>query len=273
MSVIDSPGAGPADAAGPAVEPPSLRPWFRRNPLIVLLGGVLVVVGNYFLGLIAIVLLAGDRTRDIPSRIGGAVLVFSWMFVWTLPGVSPYVGFTLFAIAAYYLLRSAWLRRRGDVPLGWRLPAALGAGAAVLAVVGLAPYGVRTSGFDEDEAARRVLAARTAGTDRQVTRADFATYGGLAFQEDFEPVDAAQRLVAAARFRFTNAPIYYVVLFEENSTTKRTGDGEPCFSASETLTIHGITGDVVNLGRHDALEEDGGCLRLLRGTRAELEPV
>lgn len=255
-----------AVAAGP-------RPWFRRNAFIAMLGGVLVVVGNFFLGLIAVVLLAGDRTRDRDSRIGGAVLVFAWMFTWTLPGVSAYVGFTLFSIAAYYLLRSAWQRRGGRSRLGWRSTAALGAVAAVLAGVGLVPYGVRTSGFDEDDAARRVLAARESGTARQVTRGDFLTYGAISFQDDFRPIDADQRIVAKARFRFTNAPIYYVVLFEQNPKTAVTGDGEPCFSSSETLTVHGITGEVVNLGRQDALAEDGNCLRLLKGTRTELEPV
>jgi hypothetical protein len=252
---------------------PGPRQWYRRNPFLAVIGGVLVVVGNYFLGLIAVVLLAGDRTRDTESRIGGAVLIFAWMFIWTLPGASPYAGFALLAIAAWFLLRSARRRASGDVQVGWRAPAILGLAAVVGAVLGLVPYGVRSAEFDADAAVDRVLSARERDSDRPVRPADFAVYGGLAFQDDFSPIEPAQRLVAAARFRFTNAPIYYVVLLEQNPTTASTGDGEPCFSASETLTVHGITGEVVNLGRQDAREEDGRCLPLLRGTRADLEPV
>lgn len=255
------------------MDPAAARRWYRRNPFLGFTGGVLVVVGNYFLGLVAVVLLAGDRSRDLESRIGGAVLIFAWMFIWTLPGASPYAGFALLAIATWYLLRSARRRATGAIPAGWRAPAVLGLAAAVLGIVGLVPYGVRPAEFDEDTAVAKVLAAREEGTVRRVRPADFVRYGGLAFQDDFEPVDPAQRLVAAARFRLTNAPIYYVLLLEQHPTTALTGDGEPCFTASETLTIHGITGDVVNLGRQDAVEEDGGCLPLRRGTREDLEPV
>lgn len=262
------PGHEPVDQTGRAG-----RAWYRRSAFIAMLGGVLVVRGNFWLGLIAIVLLAGDRTRDLAVRIGGSVLIVAWMFTWTLPGVSPYVGFTLFSIAAYYLLSSARSRHRGEVAHGWRAPLALGAASVVLAVVGLVPYGVRSRGWDEDAAARRARAARAAGDDRRVARGDVLVYGAGAFQDDFDPVDAQHRLVEPARFRFTNAPIYYVVLFEENDETRRTGDGEPCFVASETLTVHGVSGEVVNLGRYDAVEEDGFCLPLLRGTRDHIEPI
>ncbi|HVE62962.1 MAG TPA: hypothetical protein VNB94_04080 [Mycobacteriales bacterium] len=258
----------PPDAVGPPQ-----RAWYRRNAFLTVIGGVLVVIGNFFLGLIAVVLLAGDRTRDADSRVGGAVLIFAWMFIWTLPGASPYAGFALLGIAAWFLLRSARRRATGAVRAGWRTPAALGVAATALAVLGLVPYGVRSADFDADTAVTKALAARANGDDREVRPADFAVYGGLAFQEDFDPIRPAQRLVAPARFRFTNAPIYYVVLLQQNPTTASTGDGEPCFSASETLTVHGITGQVVNLGRQDARAEDGTCLPLLRGTRDDLAPV
>lgn len=264
MTTPEQPG-GQAD--------PSERRWFRSNPFLILTGGLLVVIGSYFLGLIAIVLLAGDRSRDTESRIGGAVLIFSWMFIWTLPGASPYAAFSLLAIAAYFLGRSAWQRRRGSVRAGWRVPAGLAVGAAALGVLALVPYGVRSSEFDADEAARRVVAGRSDGTSRQVRPADFLVYGELAWQDDFRPVEASQQLVATARLRFTNTPIFYVVLFEQNPKTARTGDGEPCFSSSETHSVHGLSGEVVNLGRLEANDEDGGCLQLPRGTRADLEPV
>jgi len=265
-TVLDRPdGEPPGASAG--------RPWFRSNAFLAVVGGLLVVAGLYILGLIAIVLLAGDRTRDRESRVGGAVLIFAWMFTWTLPGASPYMAFTLLGIAAYFLGRSAMRRRAGEVRAGWRSPAALAAVAVVAAVAGLVPHGIRSSGFDADEAAAKVLAAREDGTARRVSGSDFPIYGGQSFQDDFRPIDAAQRLVAAARLRFTNTPMYYVVLFEQNDETKLTGDGEPCFSASETHSVHGLSGDVVNLGRQDAREEDGGCLPLLKGTKRELEPV
>lgn len=260
-----------------AVERTATRParsWFRSNGFIAFLAIPWPYLGFFFLGFIAIVLLSGDRSRDLPSRVGGSVLIFAWIYAWTLAGfVTPYVGFTVFGIAAYYLATSARRRRSGDAPGGWATPAVLAATATALAVVGLVPHGVRSARFDADEAATRVLAAREAGTARTISTSDVLVYGARALQDEFEPVEAEQRLVEPARFRFTNAPIYYVVLFEQNPETARTGDGEPCFSASETLTIHGISGDVVNLGRQDAREEDGGCLPLLRGTRADLEPV
>ena len=267
MSTIEQPAAG-APAA------PRSRSWFRSTAFIAFLAIPWPFLGFYFLGFIAIVLLSGDRSRDLASRIGGSVLIFAWIYTWTLAGfVTPYVGFTVFGIAAYYLLSSAQRRRRGALRGSWAAPAALGAIAVVLAVVGLVPHGVRAARFDADEAAERVIAARDRGTARKISSSDVLVYGARALQEDWAPIDAAQRLVEPARFRFTNAPIYYVVLFEESSEAARTGDGEPCFSASETLTIHGITGEVINLGRQDAREEDGGCQPLLRGTRADLEPV
>lgn len=265
--------ASTSSPATPAAPSATQRRWYRTNAFLSFTGGVLVVIGNFFLGLIAVVLLAGDRSRDTESRIGGAVLIFAWMFTWTLPGASPYAAFALLAIAAWFLLRSARNRATGAVAGGWRSPAVLGFAAAALAVLGLVPYGVRSPDFTSDEAVTRALAARASDADREVRPADFLVYGQLAFQDDFAPVDPAQRLVAKARFRFTNAPLYYVVLLEQNPTRALTGDGEPCFSASETLTVHGITEDVVNLGRQDALDADGGCLRLLRGTREDLEPV
>ncbi len=268
MASTDLDLAEPADAVRPVG-----RAWYRRNAFLVVIGGLLVVIGNYFLGLIAVVLLAGDRTRDADSRIGGAVLIFSWMFIWTLPGASPYAAFALLGIAAYFLLRSARRRVSNQIAGSWRMPALLGLLAFGLAVFGLVPYGIRSARFDENAAVTRALAARLDGSARPVRPADFAVYGDLAFQDDFAPIEPAQRLVATARFRFTNAPLYYVVLLEQNPTTASTGDGEPCFSASETLTVHGITGKVVSLGRQDARAQDGRCLPLLRGTRVELKPV
>ncbi len=255
------------------LEPPSLRPWYRRTPFLVFTGGVLVVVGNYFLGLIAVVLLAGDRTRDPDSRIGGAVLIFAWMFTWTLPGASPYVAFALLGIAAAFLGRSALARRAGRIDREWRGVAALAAVAALLAVLSLVPYGVRSSRFDADEAAAKVLAARVDGTSRDVGPGDFPVFGALAFQDDFRPITPSRQLVAPARLRFTNTPIYYVVLFEQNPNTALTGDGEPCFSASETHSVHGLSGEVVHLGRQDARKKDGGCLPLPRGTRTDIEDL
>ena len=274
---IDDPvdgGGRDSDPGGPADPPAGSRRWFRTNTFLAFAGGVLVLLGNQFLGLIAVVLLAGDRTRDRSSRIGGAVLVFAWIMTWGPSGApSPYASFALFAIAAVFLGQSTRQRRSGDVPGGWRAPAGLAAAAGALAVLALVPYGMRGSAFDEDAAVERVLAARADGSARRVRPADFAVYGRLAFQSDFDPVQASQRLVAPSRLRFTSAPIYYVVLLEQNPTTKLTGDGEPCFSASETHTVHGRSGRVVNLGRVDALKDDGGCLQLPRGTRSELEPI
>ncbi|HVF20374.1 MAG TPA: hypothetical protein VNA14_09040 [Mycobacteriales bacterium] len=260
-------------AEAPASAASARRPWFRSNAFLVFAGGLLVVLGLFFLGLIAIVLLAGDRSRDTDSRVGGAVLMFAWMFTWTLPGVSPYGAFALLAIAAWFLLKSARLRRTAESAGGWRAPGALAAISGLAAVLALVPYGFRSSDFDADDAARRVLEARTNGSARQVDPGDFAVYGLRAMTDDFEPIEPSQRLVAAARLRFLNTPIYYVVLFEQNPTTTFTGDGEPCFSASETHSVHGLSGEVVNLGRQDAIDEDGGCLPLPRGTQEDLEEI
>lgn len=233
-------GAGEPDGGG--------RPWYRRLEFLVPAGVLSGLVGLFFVGLIVMLLLVGDPRRDRDLRIGGPVLLLWWLWTWTLPGTSPYIGAGLLLVAAVFLGRAA----RTASGRARAVTGGLALAAIALAVAGLVPYGVRQPDLGEGEALRLVLEAR---------------------RGDPENVDAAKADVVPARERFTSRPYYFVVLHEQNPDRAVTGDGEPCFRRAEVHVVDGIDGSVERQRIADALPEDGNCLPLKIGTGAGLVPV
>lgn len=229
--------------------PPSARrPWYRSLSFLVPAGIVSGMFGLYFAGLIVLLLFFSDRRRDRNVRIGGSLLLLWWLWTWTLPGTSPYVGFGLLVGSAVFLglaARSADGTARATV-------AGLAATAAALAALALVPYGVRGPELSEDAALRRTLDTRRGHQDN---------------------VDASQADVVPSRERFTNRPFYFVVLHEQNPDRAKTGDGEPCFRRAEVHVVDALDGSVEREANVEAKDEDGNCLPLRLGTGSDLVPV
>lgn len=232
------------------------RPWYRSAWVIGILGGVMVGMGAFYIGLIAIILLVGDRTREPAVRIGAAVLIFWWTFaVWATRssgnGALPYVGFALLAIAAVFLTRAS-LERRG-APWAQRLGVTLLAGlAAALAVLQLVPFGVRSPDVDQHRALALAVEHRADGTGEQI--------------------EATQALVVLARYLVVQRPYWVVAMFEPHQDTTKTRDGEPCFGRAQTYLVDGLSGEVQTikdiLEADDDEDDDDGCLPV-GGTRVD----
>ena len=94
---------------------------------------------------------------------------------------------------------------------------------------------------------------------------------------------ATHAQVIRTRERFTQRPIYLVLLFEPNPRAATTTDGEGCFQREEVHVVNGLTGAVDQRGLIDKLtfapnpyqlaqarEKDGNCLPLPLGTRRDV---
>jgi hypothetical protein len=226
-----------------------------------------VLLGQFFLGLIAILLLIGDTTRDPAVRLGGGLLIAWWMSVWTLDSLPPWWGFGLLVATAVAFAVAA--ARQRAVPARAAASALLAATCLALAGLNLWPYGLRSRSVGRLDAERRAVAALHDGTARRLGARDFWRFGLTALDDSHgaTAVAATAAQTVGSRFRFTQTPIWYVVLLEPNRTVPTTADGEPCFARSETVVVDALSGGVTRLGVRTALDKDNGCLRLKYGTR------
>ena len=236
--------AVPDAAEQPAGAEP--RGWWRAGPFLAALTLATALLGQFFLGLIAILLLVSDTRRSTEARLAGAAVMVWALFTATPLGAGPWVGLLLLGAAAGLWGRLAWRTRR-RLRL---LPAAGAVAAAALAVVHVVPYGLRAPTVSPDEAVQRALTARGAGR-----------------------VAATRLLVERSRLRVVQRPFWYVVFYEPHPDKAFTADREPCFSRAETLTVDGLDGRVRRVGVADARARDGGCLALPQGTGRDLRPV
>ncbi|MEO7245022.1 MAG: hypothetical protein ABIX12_07725 [Rubrivivax sp.] len=198
-----------------------------------------------------------DLRRHPYTRLGGAIVIAWWTFVWARGGVPPLIGLGLLVLAAAaYAFAAAQQVRQPFALVRNGVAAAVALGLAVLNVV---PYGLATPRFDKAEALARVLA---------VSPGD---------------VRATHAQVARSRERFDQRPVYLVLLFEPNAQAATTLDGEPCFRREEVHYVDGINGSVDRSRFLDRLtlsgsryqlaqarEKDGYCLPLPRGTNRDI---
>ena len=235
--------------------PPAMRRWWQRLPFLVLVGVLPLPFGMYFLGFIAIFLLLSDVTRESEVRAGGAVLLLWWTYSFREGDTSPYFGAVLLAIAAVLLARG-WRKRvtggssGGGWPARWA-PLAGALLAAGLGVLVLVPYGYRSFEVTRADAVRRVFAERAA-----------RPWTGL---------DASDYLVESGRLRVIHTPVWYVAVYERNTTVTRTADGQPCFSRREVWRVDGLDGSV-RRATSDVASGDP-CLPIRIGTEEDLEPA
>lgn len=218
---------------------PAGRPWFRTGWFLFATGGVAVYLGLQFVGLIAVVLLVGDRTRERSLRIGAAVLIFWWTFTVATAGslgngAVPYLHFALLAISAVFLGRTVLDRREQP----WRLrlgPSVLLLLAAVLAVVHLVPYGVRSPSVDRVRAVQLVAEERRGDAEGQIR--------------------ATKALPQLARTPVLQKPFWLVATFEPHPDRAETDGGEPCFRRIQTYVVDALDRQVRR--SDDLIEAEG----------------
>lgn len=233
--------------------------WWRHI-LVILLLAALTRVGLYAAGLVGMLIMLTDLRRNQYSRLGGALVLGWWTFLWSRNGVPPLIGFALLALAAAgFAVAVGTQRDRPRAAAGNALSAII---VGALAVLNVAPYGLASPKIDKTDALRLAMAA---------TRGD---------------VRATHAQVVKTRERFDQRPVYIVVLFEPNAQTATTLDGEPCFRRGEVHYVDGITGAVnatrvfdrlVLAGDRYELAEaratDGNCLPLPRGTSSDVSRI
>jgi hypothetical protein len=247
----------PPDAPTTAQAEPTaaVRPWYRSTWFLALTGGLAVYVGLQFVGLIAVVLLVGDHTRDRDARIGGGVLIFWWTFAVASTRASgfgplPYVGFALLAIASVFLVRGA-LDRRG-LPWGARWGVTvLAALAVVLGVLQLVPYGFRSPTVDSGRAVELVAEKRAADAQD-------------------EDIAATRALAELGRVLVTQRPYWVVAVFEPSSAKAETPDGNPCFSRAQAYVVDGVDGRITRADKIVEPDDDEPCLPINEDTADDL---
>lgn len=234
-------------------------PWWRHLGIVLLLVA-LTRVGFYFAGLVAMLIVLTDLRRHPYARLGGTVVIAWWTFVWARSSVPPLIGLTLLLVAAVSYGVAA--RQQRSRPRAFVVNSLLAVVAGAVAVANITPYGLRGPRFEESEALSLAIAA---------SRGD---------------VRATHAQVVSTRERFTQRPLYLVLLFEPNVGAPPTRDGEPCFRREEVHVIDGISGTADKRGFIDALtlaparyqlaearEKDGNCLPLPRGTSRDIVPI
>lgn len=240
------------DASGDQPDQPARRAWYRRLPVLLVVGVLPVPFGLYFLGFIAMAMLLSDRTRDVPVKAGGALTLFWWAYTFRQGDTTPFVAAPLLVIAAALFAQSAWQRRTERTGPVW-LPALCAAGLLALAVAAWVPDGYRPARITRDDAVRRVVAERTARPWRGIKATDYFAEGG--------------------RARLVHTRLWYVVLYERNATVERTVDGETCFSRREVWKVNALDGKVSRVTYDEASAGDDPCLPVRAGTQRDLREV
>jgi hypothetical protein len=236
--------------------------WWR-NLAFVLLLVLLARLSLYFLTLVGMVIFFSDQRRNRFTRLGGTILMGWWLLSWSWSAAPPIIAAGLLIASAAAFVAAVRLEQ------GRRWPsvrnAALAGVAVLLAVLNYVPWGLREPAVDRAEALQIALANRR-GT--------------------VNPTDAQ---IVPTRERFTQRPVYAVLLFERNGD-KVTADNEPCFRRLDTHIVDGVTGaadrrsaaqwvtldpllDQTADEVAEARERDGFCLRVPRGISRQVVPV
>lgn len=234
-------------------------PWWRHLAVVLLLVA-LTRVGLYAAGVVAMLIVLTDLRRHPYARLGGTLAIAWWTFAWARSSVPPLIGLGLMLLAAgAFSVAAAQQRHRAPRVA---VNAVLAVVALALALLNVVPYGTKPSRLTNQEALASALAAS---------------------RNDVRATDAQ---VVRTRERFTQRPVFLVLLFERNAKAATTRDGEPCFRRGEVHIVDGITAvaderglvDRLTLapGRYhlaEAREKDGNCLPLPRGTRRDIVPI
>ena len=254
-----------AQAAAPPGEdraPDAGNQWWR-NLAFVLVLVLLARFSLYFLTLVGMVIFFSDQRRNRYTRLGGTILMAWWLLTWSWSAAPPIIAAGLLVAAAVAFVAAV----RSEQHRRWAATrnAALAVVAGLLAVLNFVPWGLREPVVDRGEALQIALANRR-GT--------------------VVPTDAQ---IVPTRERFTQRPVYAVLLFERNGD-KLTADREPCFRRLDTHIVDGITGaadpssaaqwitldpllDPTADEVAEARERDGFCLRVPRGISTQVVPV
>jgi len=234
-------------------------PWWRHLAVVLLLVA-LTRVGLYAAGVVAMLIVLTDLRRHPYTRLGGTLVIAWWTFVWARSSVPPFIGLGLLLLAtAAYAVAAAQQR---DRPARAAFSVVLALVVLTLALLNVLPYGTKPPLLDDQEALASAIAAsrnEVRATDAQVVR---------------------------TRERFTQRPLFLVLLFERNAKAATTRDGEPCFRRGEVHVVDGLTGVADERGLVDRLtlapsryqlaearEKNGNCLPLPRGTRRDIVPI
>lgn len=251
----------PGPAGGP-VDGDARSPWWRHLAFVLLLVA-LARFSLYAATLVGMVIFFSDQRRNLFTRLGGTILMAWWLLTWSWSAAPPVIAMTLLVLSAVGYVMAA----RSEQGHRWAVVrnGAFAAVAVALAVLNVVPWGLREATIDGDEALRIALAAKRGSVD---------------------PTDAQ---VVPTRERFTQRPVYAVLLFERDGA-RTTADGEPCFRRLDTHIVDGLDGaadrrtvtqwatldpllDVTADEVAEGRKSDGYCLPVPRGISKVIRPV
>lgn len=229
------------------------RAWWQRLPFLLVVGVLPVPLGMYFVAFIAMAVLLSDRTRDTPVRAAGAVGLFWWAYSFREGDTTPYFAAPVLVLAAALFAQSALVRRREAGWGPWWVPGVAAVGALALALVSFFPDGYRKPELDREAAARAVFAERADNPWREIKPTSY--------------------LVERGRARLVHTPLWFVVLYENHPTVKRTVDDQPCFLRRQVWKVNALDGAVTPVTYDESRVGGDPCLPIRLGTEEDLRPV